>query len=319
MPAPFFLRCALITLSLAIACLSARAQASREIDLRPKFEKGQEIRYEMRTDSIDESAFSAGLMEALDDAGARRDVSRPTRTRTLQRMGLLLRVVDVEPEVGATVEMVVESVAVTLESNDVSTTYDSKKPPKEPRNSAREPSEEEMEIRAIRTAVDLMVGSKATFKIDSTGKITSLSLPSSLDQTALPAVLGSARPSDTSAQASNVGVPFNQIISHGHPTGIVRLREDWTNSDMISSIGVALRTHHKLRSATSKAASVDIVGVLTPQSENAKVLDADYEGSYTWDTEQGQLIKMDLKANVRIDFSLMTFTRTMTTGVRRVE
>lgn len=316
MPIPTVSLNALLGLTLCLVALSARAQTKREIDLRPRFEKGQEIRYEMRTNATDESGFTPRLLEALDSAER---PSRPSRTHTQQTMRLLLRVLESDPESGSTLEMIIESVSVTIESSDGRVAYDSAAPPKRPPPTTREPTEEEMQVRALQAAVDLMVGSKVTIRMDPTGTVTALNIPASLDQTAVPAVLSGTPAGSAPSHASTVGVPLDQIVSHGHPTGLVKRGEEWTNKDIISGLGVSLRTHHKLRSSTAKSASVDIAGVLTPESERAQILQADYEGAYTWDTERGQLLKMDLRANVQIDTGIMKHTRAMKTGVRRTE
>lgn len=80
-----------------------------------------------------------------------------------------------------------------------------------------------------------------------------------------------------------------------------------------------MQTHHKLRTASAKKASVDMAGVLTSTSELTKILHADFEGSYDWDVERGELQKMDVRANIQVDAGLFQLTRSMTTGVRRLE
>ncbi len=297
----------------ALIPLTALAQAKREIDLRPRFEQGQEIRYEMRTESTEQAVLSKRAEDALD--GVDFD---GTKSRTLQKMDLLLRVLEADAETGATLEMVVESVAVTVESDGSTSSYDSKNPGKKDTatDQGREPTDAQMQARTLRTAIDLMVGSKATIKVDPTGRITSLNLPAALDQTGIPAVLG---PRAVDASAAAAGVPFDQIVSVGHPTGLVKLREEWTSADTISPLGLSMQTHHKLRTASTKKASVDLAGVLTSTSESTKILHADFEGSYDWDTERGELLKMDIRANIQVDAGLFQLTRTMTTGVRRID
>lgn len=301
--------------TLALVSMSAVAQQRKEIDLRPRFEQGQEIRYEMRTESTEQTDLSERAEDALDGA----DLDGVS-SRTLQKMELLLRVLEADAETGATVEMIVESVAVTVESAGGSSSYDSRNPgTKDPATDQDlEPTDAQMQARTLRTAVDLMVGSKVTIKVDPTGRITSLNLPASLDQTGLPAVLSQRSP-DPSAGATSAGVPFGQIVSVGHPTGLVKLREEWTSADTISPLGLSMQTHHKLRTASAKKASVDLAGVLTSTSELTKVLHADFKGSYDWDTDRGELLKMDIRANIQVDAGLFQLTRTMTTGVRRID
>lgn len=301
--------------AVALVSVSASAQQRKSIDLRPRFEQGQEIRYEMRTESTEQTELSDRAEDALDGA----DLDGVS-SRTLQKMELLLRVLESDTETGATVEMIVESVAVTVESGGRSSTYDSRNPGKNDpaADPSREPTDAQTQASTLRTAVDLMVGSKVTIKVDPTGRITSLNLPASLDQTGIPAVLGPRTP-DPSTGATSSGIPFGQIVSVGHPTGLVKLREEWTSDDTISPLGLSMQTHHKLRTASAKKASVDLAGVLTSTSELTKVLHADFEGSYDWDTERGELQKMDIRANIQVDAGLFRLTRTMITGVRRVE
>jgi hypothetical protein len=311
---PTRFRAAIAVITILIP-LTALAQPKREIDLRPRFEQGQEIRYEMRTEATERATLSKRAEDALD--GIDFD---GTASRTLQRMDLLLRVLDADPEAGATLEMVVESVAVTVESGGNTSSYDSRSPGKKDTatDQSREPTDSQMQARAMRTAIDLMVGSKATIKVDPSGRITSLNLPAALDQTGIPAVLG-PRTADATAGSTAAGVPFGQIVSVGHPTGLVKLREEWTSADTISPLGLSMQTHHTLRTASAKKASVDMAGVLTSTSELTKILHADFEGSYDWDVERGELQKMDVRANIQVDAGLFQLTRSMTTGVRRLE
>ena len=310
----------LLRLGLAISACSpgasgAHGQQRREVDLRPRFEKGQEIRYEMRTDSTDESRMSKKAEDALDgiEFGG-------SSSRVQQRMELLMRVVEADAETGATVEMVVERVAVTVEQDGERASYDSGAAPKggAPGAGGDRLTDAEARARSIRTAVDLMVGSKATFKVAPNGAITALNLPSSLDQTGVPAILASTG-GEASAMASGAGVPFEQIVSSGHPTGLVKLREEWTSADDLRGLNLTMKTHHKLRAASGNRASVDMAGVLSTDSERTSILHADYEGSYDWDTGAGQLQKMDIRATIQIDTGLMVLTRKTTTGVRRTE
>lgn len=186
-------RSLLSLLFLLFVALPATAQARREVDLRPRFESGEQIRYEMRT----ETGGSLGF-------GKDSPIDAPKPTTTRQRLDLLLQVQETDPETGTLIEVVVEGAWIQIESDGSTISYDtaSKRKPAPSRTgrpAADDPNDDSDEAMLARLA-EGMVGSVVTIRLDPTGKVTSISVPSSIPNLA-------PTPSSPLALAPEVGIP----------------------------------------------------------------------------------------------------------------
>lgn len=279
------------------------------IDLRPKFETGQEIRYEMRTETT--TAFEA-------DAG--RDLDLQTTRKIQQQLDLRFKVLETDPEVGTKVEVIVERVTARIATDNGNITYDSAKPPKGEANRA-----EGMAFSAL----GKMVGSSVLITIEPSGRIASISAPSTLDGAGsfeAVALGGSGRLTST---AGGIGLPFGEMLSMGHPTGLVKPREEWTNTDKLGGVEMNMITTHKMRTASGNSAKVAIEGKIEHPSQGGEAGGAGartasmikgfvFDGDYDWDTAKGQLNKMDVRTEFKLEQGPLKYETRMVCGVRRV-
>lgn len=279
----------------------------RTIDLRPKFEKGQEIRYEMRTEST--STYSAGAQGGLELDG---------KSGIQQQLDLVLKVIESDPETGSKLELVVERVAARIDNDGQITSFDSAKPAR------GTPSDDtEGPIGAFKS----MVGSSVLIEIDPNGTITSLSAPTSLPGANSFSALTNAGIGNLMSIQGGIGLPFGELVSMGHPTGLVKPREEWTNRDRLGGLGMTMVTTHRMRSASGNSARVEFSGKIErPTEATGGPADAmekgiqgfEFEGDYDWDVGKGQLNKMNARSEFRLDREPLVFETRMVSSVRRV-
>lgn len=282
-----------------------------DVDLRPKWERGQSIRYRMTQDS----------------SSAMPDMSNPKKTtsvRNRQTVDFTLRVKDVNKETGvATVDMVYDALKIKLEGAGFDIDFDSSKTPPPAKTPAKSPAPtkapadaDPMETikqlqdglqsldpaKLIGDQFQKMVGTTLTLTIDKSGVITNVSGGSELDPTGLLTQMGA--PGGSSPQAG--GGLFGPITTaDGGYTGLVRVGQKWTHTDSMSvgPLGaMRMLTEHTLRSAGRGTAEVAFAGRIDPQSaaDNAaaQLKSATQSGSYTWDTTKGQLVRMNMEQRV---------------------
>lgn len=286
----------------------AQGAASRTIDLRPKFEKGQEIRYEMRTEST--SSYSAGAQGGLELDG---------KSGIQQQLDLLLKVIESDPETGSKLELIVERVAARIDNDGQITSFDSAKPTR-----GTSTGDTEGPIDAFKK----MVGSSVLIEIDPNGTITSLSAPTSLPGANSFSALTNAGVGNLMSIQGGIGLPFGELVSMGHPTGLVKPREEWTNKDPLGGLGMTMVTTHRMRSASGNNARVEFSGKIERPSESTRTGSADaiekgieafeFEGDYDWDVGKGQLNKMNARSEFRLDRGPLAFETRMVSSVRRV-
>lgn len=100
------------------------------VDLRPRFTKGQELRYVLEQDSLNKLKSAGG--GGLEDAGVGGD------QKLNQRLVLVMRVVD-SAEAGATIQVVYESIRVRMTTPQGSGEFDSARPAGAPKAPATSP------------------------------------------------------------------------------------------------------------------------------------------------------------------------------------
>jgi hypothetical protein len=304
---------------------SAQSRTERLIDLRPKFEKGQEIRYEMRTETT--TTYKAGEAGTIEFEGT---------SKIQQQLDLILKVIESDTEKGSTVELLVERVVARLETDGDAIDFDSAKP-QTPSNA------DESDSRALE-AFARMAGSSVLIEIEPSGRIASISAPSTLPGATSHTALTNAGLGGLLSVSGGIGIPFGQLLSMGHPTGMVKPRETWTNTDTLAGLGMTMTTTHRLKTSTSTGAKVSISGKIeqhnsqthgpgtperaperAPERGRSKAPDQGdpvkgfiYEGEYDWDIQTGQLNKLDLRTQIKYDNAPLVYETRMMSGVRRV-
>jgi hypothetical protein len=278
------------------------------IDLRPKFRTGQQIKY-----VFDQTAKSTVKSQDPNDTTLDQDQKQS------QRLGLVMNVVQAGDE-GATIQVVYESIKVSLTTPDGVAEYDSTKPatkptgakptggqpaakqpparpgvPTKPPATTPTPSSDPLKdigdldmSGMLGLIVGPMVGATVTVKTDRTGAITSVSGGDALG-----------------GSMGGLGGPGNK--------GYARVGETWANNDALSGTPVgamSMKTTHTLKSASGGSASIAFVGGIEPASQGAapggggaigQVQSASYKGSYVWDTRAGALADMATDMHVVLD------------------
>lgn len=260
----------------------ARA-TERGIDLRPRFERGQEMRY--RLELTNTSRIGGG-------PAAPRRGQQPTAGEMKQKVefGLLLRVKDVNKEGEAAVDMVLESLRLRIDALEGTVEFDSAAPG----------GGGDEFIGAVLKSI---VGTTMTATIDRSGniqKVTGGEALAMLGQTGLPAGgSGGAGPRQL----------FDQILSLKHHTGFAHVGETWENEDVIDSplLGrMKLQTQHTLARMQGRDAVVNLRGRMMQDSASGtgrpvNIRHSEYSGNYVWDTAAGSLKELYTAMTVRAE------------------
>lgn len=264
------------------------AAASGQVDLRPKFKRGQEVRFEMLLDIS--SSQAAGDMGDL-------------KVSTKQELGLALKVKDVTADGRATIDLVYESLKLTTDSTLAKMSFDSS-----------QPAEKDDETGALLRPV---VGLTLSLETDEVGNITSVAAPSGS---------GASPMLRQFTGADVVKGLFGPIVRINSGSGVASVGDTWTNeSVMQGGLGaMKLRNNYTLRSCSPPRATLDISGSVSLDASAAglaTVRDGTIKGSATWNTEQGMLESMEMTQKLKVDTKLgeqtMATTQDMTVRVRR--
>jgi hypothetical protein len=281
------------------------------VDLRPKFRKGEDARFKLEMTSTNRTKTGGASTPAAPTpskptpgrrgpqkppAPVTGDDAAPSQTENVmkQEIGLRLHVTEAQPEGGAVVELVYESLKLSVQSDGVLSDFDSTKPPS--KNNADDP---------IAAMLKPMVGSVIKLKVDKDGNITDVSGGNGLVPSALLGDLGGG------SGGGDAKSMFGSLFSIKKGNGRARIGEKWTDVDVMESSPIGnfkMTTENTLKSAAGGKATVDFTGTMAPDSEGGagnqglvQVKEAKYDGRYVWDTERGMLDHMDSHQNVVMD------------------
>jgi hypothetical protein len=285
-------RCGVVLAVLLAMATLVRGQdrtPTGEIDLRPKFEKGQTIRYLMETHSKITTAQKTGRPGQRPPAPSEPDPLGGALPRDMESklsMGLTMQVLEVDPQGVAQVKMVFDSLKVTTKNEDMEVEFDSSKPLTD-------------NADMVTAILKPLVGSSVTMTVDRAGNISQVSGGEAFS------MLGQI----VSGSGEGSGSLFGPIFS-GRPTdGFAKIGESWEFEDKISSglIGeFKMTTRHTLRGMMGREAQVNVSGKFEPVTEadgksSFKISGGQHTGSYGWDTSTGQLAKMETKMSVCLE------------------
>lgn len=286
----------LLMLVFGVALPPAIGQPETRIDLRPKFEKGQQVRLKME---VTNTSTPVGAAQAPRPPGSRppaaNEPNAPPGQRSRIELGLRLKVQSVAPDRTATVDLVFDSVKMATKTRDLEVDFDSTKPSK---------GEEDLMCQLL----EPLVGSTLTLTVDKDGNIKSVTGGEAFG--AIGQFLGSG---------GGAGDLFGPLFSIKKGNGLVSVGESWEDVDRIdnSMLGkFKMTTKHTLRSAMGGSAEVDMSGRIEPDSEAggegvAKIRNSRYSGKYSWDTIQGMVKQMDSTMSVELEQDVGG-TKTMT-------
>lgn len=264
---------ALTTPQPASALPAPGASNGPTVNLRPRFTKGQELRYTLH--------MKAGTkMSGLDGADMTQEAE--------QDIGLALKVKDVSPETGATIDLVYESLKVRATQGGVTETFDSSKPRK-----ADDPNEEKYRP---------LVGLSVEIKLDKDGNITSVSGGDALAGTPASAL------AENFSGADIVKGMLGKVISLRPSRPEAAVGDSWTDEDAIhADMGdMKITTTTTLRGVSGPVASLTMRGsvTMTPNPSlgvEVSIKDSNYTGDAQWNTETGSLVRMTAKQNIDVE------------------
>lgn len=251
--------------------------------------------------------------------------------RTTQSLGLRFRVVDVDAQKNATVELVYDSIKVSMEGPEGKLDFDSAA---SPANSGAKPSGKSPsrsspgsnDHQAQASSLARVVGSTLTLSIDKDGNITRVTGGEGL----VPSTPGD--PAGSLVTPGGVKELWGPIFTMRKASGTASVGEKWKTTDTLdaSPIGrFSITTESVLRSMSGPTANVEFKGTIVPAVESSagligfQVKDSTHEGSYGWDTQRGMLGTLDMRQVVEIEGGTQGFRfnskSTTKTSVRRVE
>lgn len=247
---------------------AAQGTGAREVDLRPKFRAGQQLRYTM------EMANSSKPTK-----------KGPPSLSSKAEFGLSLKTKAVGADGGATVDLVFDRVKISTESPEQKFEFDSTKPPK---------GEDDM----IGLMLQPLVGSTLTLTVDSAGNISAVNGGEAF------AALGQFVAGG--GDASKLFGPLFTVKKGSGMARIGESWENEDAIDNALLGQFTMKTRHVLRSAVAGEAKVDMSGQIRPRSEApgagaGQLKDSSFNGSYLWDTERGALKSMDATMRIRMD------------------
>jgi len=269
------------------------APATGRIDLRPRWELGQVVRYTMKQVSNQQTPNAE-------------DPKNPHLIRQEETTGLKMTAKAVDAATGeATVEIVYETVKVKFESDLATVEFDSTRPP--PKTPAKPADPLDAIDGMIVDQFKQKVGTTITMKVAKDGRILSTSGGESLS----PSIPGLPSAADAMKQLGGLIGPITTNSSAGFD-GTAKVGDRWTHRDQLTAgpIGdLDLTTTYDLRSHGNDVAKVYFKGHAegknsTGQLQLASVDSADHSGMYSWDTRKGQLVRCEMEQKVAVSSAL---------------
>jgi hypothetical protein len=291
-------------------------------DLRPKFEKGQNIKLKLEVNNLAEQpAIEIDMLEDPEQKPAK--PSRPStppgkrdveKTKSRIEFGIVMNVQNVDAAGNATVGMTFQTVKVSVDGPGMKEEFDSTKPPKAPKPG---------EVDIIGTVLKPLVGTTMTLTVDRSGNISSVTGGEGF------AMLGQVTPG--SGGSGSLPQVIGPIFNIKKGDGFARIGEAWENTDKLSSglMGdFKMTAKHTLESVAGNIAKVDLkgkieAGSMAPGGTTFQVKDSSYRGSYSWDLARGMIKSMGTSMSMTIEHSLqgtpVTVTSETTTKLTRVD
>ncbi|MFO0834346.1 MAG: hypothetical protein U0638_05195 [Phycisphaerales bacterium] len=302
-----------------LSVAAAGESRAQEVDLRPKFEQGQVVRYKLEQNSSTKSV-------------ADRDKTKNMLSQMDQTIWIAMRTMQVDEAGVATVEVSYERVSMSIDSDDFKGSYDTAQPaattpsnpasptspsspriksptnpttPSRPATPTKNPDERE-NAEMLAMVLRPMLEARLTLKIDAAGNIISATGGSEMSPMSSLG-LDAAKGLSSKSGAGLLGPIFTAKKSSGR----ARIGETWTNEDTLdaSALGsMKMRTTHTLRSASGGVANIDVAGLIDKTSESVsgpvQIKDSSFSGRYRWDTTKGQLEAMDINQSVGMETSI---------------
>ncbi|MFO0857013.1 MAG: DUF6263 family protein [Phycisphaerales bacterium] len=275
---------------------SKKTAVTQEVDLRPKWRKGQETRFDMSLDIVSEQNLNA--VKGGDEP-------EPMKQVIKQKIGLLLRVKEVASSGAATVDLVYESLKFDADSALGKISFDSSQ-------TKNDKDEFDGLLRSI-------IGLTMTLQLDENGNITNISSSGG------GGMAGGMLQQFTAADL--VKGMFGPIMTIKAGNGRAKVGERWTNeSSMSGQMGTTkIKNEYTLESAAGSMARMNIQGTVSLDGGTtgmANIREGSITGKATWNTERGMLESMNMTQRLMVDThstgeAAGTTRNTMTMSVTR--
>lgn len=295
------------------------------VDLRPRFERGQVIRFVMNVDSSTDQEIGTADDQPLPGEIHDNPKKKPRRPgepaapedliKNSVEFGLVMKVREVGADGTAIVDLVIDSMKAKSAQSGDELEFDSTKP-------AKKGDEIDKGLRVL-------VGTTMTMTVDRTGNITRVTGGEQLAMLggSLTASGGGGLPGMPGSSGKGL---FQSIFPVSSGPGQVQVGQEWKDESVIDSALIGefrIANTHRLASAGGGTATVETKGTIKATSDNPagpafQVKDSTLSGRYQWDTQTGMLREMTQTMQLTIDGTLMgqamKSTSSSTMRVRRV-
>lgn len=298
------------------------AQQPAQVDLRPRYVSGQQVRYTMET--VSRSELKCEEVPEMDG-----------KQSMAQTIGLTLKVVEAGSD-GATLQLIYDTVKVKFDSEDGAAEFDSAAPaPSRQQNKRPAQPQADPELsKMLESLVRGMVGAKLEIKTDAAGNIVSVSGDGGISSASRSFMQSAGQniPGLPGALPSG-GEMAKWLVRGTHSTGLASVGESWTNEDSLGGTPLGdfkMTTRHTLQSHAGGTAKVAFTGRAeaasaagAPSALGFQLKGCSHDGSYDWDTARGMLSKMDADMRVSLEGALtgmnIKHESVNTVKVRRIE
>jgi len=268
------------TLMTAAAVLAlGTTAAAQQIDLRPRFEEGQELVYRL-TQQSDQSYAPVDAHDQEQSA------------KFTQELDVRFKPVHVDDETrAATLEVSFDRVKMGIESGGVTNSFDSDAP-------------DQGAFAGMLGAIKDLV---LKVELDGDGNITSITgNESALGGGSQAALVGGLIGSD------QLRARFGPILTLKKGDGRASVGEYWTTMDEFGSSPLGafkVVTKHRLTGYRRGVATIETTGRMMVDSEGdtddgPTLRSSEYTGEYTWDAENGRLQTLEVEQSSEIEASV---------------
>lgn len=272
------------------------------IDLRPRFEVGKPQRFRLTLTSRGKDVTPA----------APGTPSTSTDTSMSQEIELSLVAREVDPQKGAKLDLVYDSMKLSMKTPDgEQVTLDT---------ASKDRNDPLSELLAP------LAGLKVAIDMDKDGNITSMDAGAPMDPAALLGTAGGGGGGPSINAADLVRNLLGPVNTSAKSPGQASVGESWTTQDSIDAAWghMRLSTTHTLSSHRGNVATIDTRGIfaLSPTSSTSPaptIRDSAYTGRTSWNTDAHMLDEMTLKQRLVVDKGTAgTSTQEMDVKVKRL-
>ncbi len=289
--------CALATTAMSVMVLSMTANAIglKAVNLKPQFESGQTLRYQIESGNSVTQSFGAGM-------------------ETSQNITIAFKVINANED-GTELTATFEKIKMST-SGAMDLAFDSATPADQDTGNE------------LASALRPIVGKSLSIKMDSDGNITELTgdkglIPAGQMGGFAQAIVGA----DQNRQL------FIQILMPSGTKTSASTGDKWTNKNVIpvEPMGtLTISTDHTLKGVKAENATIMMDGTITfekgaqvPETMPIDLTDASYNGQYVWNHESGSLTSLKVDGLIKLkagqDAMVMEIENKTTTTIKRVD